>query len=253
MIAQLHIEDKPFQVDFSKGISIGIPIELHSDQALAWHAEPVQQTPVEAPGFVGDIRRGGAVNFKRLTLTPHGNGTHTECVAHIMSTPITLKDIHVHPFLSQLISINVTEMHNQNKITKELLEKKILKWPNKAKGLIVRTLPNLERKCQENYSEKDTPFFTPKAIELMNNLGIEHLLVDLPSIDPRQDGGKLLAHKMFWRDAEMRTKKTITEMIYVPCSAKDGLYLTDIQMPKISTDAFVSNPVLYSVIHKNVY
>jgi hypothetical protein len=65
--------------------------------------------------------------------------------------------------------------------------------------------------------------------------GIQHLLIDLPSVDKEKDEGKLLAHKAFWNvtdvndlNLDARLEATITEMIYVPDNVADGSYLLNL-------------------------
>jgi hypothetical protein len=67
--------------------------------------------------------------------------------------------------------------------------------------------------------------------------GIQHLLIDLPSVDKEKDEGKLLAHKAFWNvtdvndlNLDARLEATITEMIYVPDNVADGSYLLNLQI-----------------------
>jgi hypothetical protein len=56
-----------------------------------------------------------------------------------------------------------------------------------------------------------------KQPRLVSELGIKQLLIDLPSMDREDDGGKLLAHRAFWNyPSAPRINSTITELIYVP-------------------------------------
>ena len=88
-------------------------------------------------------------------------------------------------------------------------------------------------------------------MEYIYELGIEHLLIDLPSVDREEDGGKLENHRIFWQvknkeaDENSKINNTITELIYVPEEVKDGLYLLNIQIPSIELDAAPSKPVIY--------
>ena len=66
-----------------------------------------------------------------------------------------------------------------------------------CKALIVRTLPNNQSKLSRNYDNQPVPFFTNDAIRYVNELGIMHLLVDIPSIDKPNDGGRLGNHRLF--------------------------------------------------------
>ena len=78
---------------------------------------------------------------------------------------------------------------------------------------------------------------------------MNHLLIDLPSVDKEIDGGALAAHKKFWNmHGEVRKTSTITELIYVPNSVIDGLYLLNLQIPSMELDAVPSKPVLYKLI-----
>jgi hypothetical protein len=81
---------------------------------------------------------------------------------------------------------------------------------------------------------------------------IQHLLIDLPSVDKEKDEGKLLAHKAFWNvtdvndlNLDARLEATITEMIYVPDNVADGSYLLNLQIASFENDASPSKPVLY--------
>ncbi len=48
---------------------------------------------MQAGEFLGDTRSGGSCNAEVLTLTPHCNGTHTECIGHITDERITLAEV----------------------------------------------------------------------------------------------------------------------------------------------------------------
>ena len=83
----------------------------------------------------------------------------------------------------------------------------------------------------------------------MVECGIEHLLIDLPSVDREEDGGRLAAHKAFWQypSPDIRTKSTITELIYVPNDVKDGYYLLNIQTAPFDLDASPSRPTVFPI------
>ena len=60
-------------------------------------------------------------------------------------------------------------------------------------------------------------FLTSDAINYINQLGVKHLLVDLPSIDKADDGGVLGNHRLFFSRGD-----TISEMLYIPDNILDG-------------------------------
>jgi arylformamidase len=112
--------------------------------------------------------------------------------------------------------------------------------------LIIRTLPNDKSKLTRNYNKTNPPYLEESLATYLNKQGIFHLLVDLPSLDREEDGGKLSAHKAFWGiPNKLRPSATITELIYVPNEVKDGTYLLNLQIAAFELDATPSKPVLY--------
>jgi arylformamidase len=113
---------------------------------------------------------------------------------------------------------------------------------------VIRTLSNGASKLHHQYSNTNPPYMEKEAIEYINALQIEHLLIDMPSIDKESDGGKLEAHHAFWKYPEdTRLNKTITELIYVPNEIFDGTYILNLQIAPFENDASPSKPVLYQV------
>ena len=83
----------------------------------------------------------------------------------------------------------------------------------------------------------------------MRELGVEHLLIDLPSVDKEKDDGQLLAHRAFWNHPDNPKRgSTITEFIYVDNKVVDGTYLLNLQVAPFHNDAAPSRPVLYQFI-----
>lgn len=95
----------------------------------------------------------------------------------------------------------------------------------KREAVIIRTLPNLNDKISKQYSYTNPPYLLEEAAQFLVNKGVEHLLIDLPSVDKERDAGALLAHRAFWNyEGEMRKQATITELIFVPNTIEDGTY-----------------------------
>lgn len=124
-------------------------------------------------------------------------------------------------------------------------------WPD---ALIVRTLPNDDRKLSRAYDGNSIPpYFTTEAMEYIVECGFKHLLVDMPSIDRLFDEGKLSNHRIFWNveqgsfeiNNDTRVNNTITELIYVPNDIEDGEYLLNLQIAPFASDATPSRPLLF--------
>ena len=228
MILKLNKEE---YFDTSKPIDISLSLHDGDDAVLAWYCDPIKLEPVITERFVGDVNLGGAVNFRNLFMNPHANGTHTECVGHISkefySINQCLKEFH---FKACVVSVQPTEKKLEGTtdfiITKAILEKACESYKNEIKNcqvLIIRSLPNGSDKLTKNYSNTNPTYFEKEVIEFINDLGVDHLMVDLPSIDREEDGGELVGHHVFWNyPANPQTHKTITELIFVPNSVKDN-------------------------------
>lgn len=245
MICLTIIDDKEEAFDLRCQIDISIPV-TESSPVNAFSLPPAVFTPFRAGTFVGSVEEGGPLRCDVVTFAPHGNGTHTECVGHIAGRQYTLLQCLRNTLnIAQLITTDVDS--HRNCITSEALA---ASWP-KAHGtmipaLIIRTQPNSPTKQSIKWSGSNPPYVDPDAMHLIVERGVQHLLVDLPSVDPEQDGGVLKAHHIFWQWPENpRMHSTISELIYVPDEVKDGLYLLNINASAFDADAAPSRPMLY--------
>jgi len=263
MKGTFEIGNKKFEVDFSKGNDISIPLNFNGEQPNTYGVEKATSTPYKDGQFVGDTRKGGPCNFETYSFTPHCNGTHTECIGHITDERITilssLKDEMIPSALVSVTPKNTTENYTPKLntedlvITKQDLETQLRGVDSEfLRGIIVRTLPNSETKKSRDYMKETPSFFSIDAMEYLVSLGVQHLLVDTPSVDRLFDDGHLSAHNIFWetkgKDFNPNTQnKTITEMIFAPNSLEDGAYLLNLQIPAFVSDAAPSRPILYKI------
>ncbi|EIA09560.1 cyclase family protein [Flavobacterium frigoris] len=243
------------QVDLSKPIDISIPLSNTEDNPIAWYVEKPVIEPVRFGEWVGKVSLGmSSTNFNNIQFNPHGHGTHTECLGHIThdfySVNQALKQFF---FTAELVSVELEDQEYDFVITKEAVEHALN--GKRPEAIVIRTLPNDADKVSRKYSHTDPPFLAEDAALFLRESGIQHLLIDLPSVDKEKDEGKLLAHKAFWNvtdvknlNADARLDCTITEMIFVSDEVKDGSYLLNLQIASFENDASPSKPVLYSVL-----
>ena len=256
MITTLGYNNKEYQFDLSKPLDISMTLSTSKENSSAWYVNPVSIEPVKGDGFIGSVALGGSVNFRNILFNPHGNGTHTESVGHIdteiHSINKTLKRFH---FMALVITIEPeiwkenegTRAINDLVITEEQIRKAI--GEHRPEALVIRTLPNVDEKLTRQYSNSNPPYLCHEAAEYITELGIEHLLIDLPSVDKEVDNGKLLSHRAFWKYPEnIQFHKTISEFIFVDDTIKDGEYLLNLQIAPFENDATPSKPVLYKPI-----
>lgn len=258
MKGTITVKGKEKTVDFSKPHDISIPMRAGIENVNAWYVDPVKITPVKAEGFIGAVAQGGSVNFRDIDFNPHGNGTHTECVGHIASTVYSVNKSLTHFFYdAQLITIEPETYQGKETVYRKEGDKIIhLKQLQSAIGderpeaVIIRTLPNLSSKINAHYSNTNPCYLAHEAALFLKDIGVKHLLVDLPSVDREYDGGELMAHRAFWNYPESpRMNATITELIFVASEIKDGNYLLNLQMASFENDASPSKPVLYAYNH----
>jgi len=251
MKVQIQHNSFSYTADLDQPIDLSIPLREGLENPNCFWAPPVEIWPVVAGDFVGDTTRGGLVNFKNITLNPHGNGTHTECVGHIAKEKFTinqcLKRFH---FLAKLVTLYPTRLPDGDRVILRSQLEEVLQ-PGEAEALVLRTLPNDGHKLTANYSGTNPPYLHHEAASYVIDCGVEHLLLDLPSVDREEDGGKLLAHRAFWRYGGafdgIRQNCTITEMIFVENVIQDGLFLLNLQIASLELDASPSKPVLYGL------
>ena len=247
--------DNKHDIDLSKPIDISIPLTNTDDNPIAWYIEKPVIEPVVFGDWIGKVSTGkSSTNFNNIYFNPHGHGTHTECLGHITNDFYSINDcLKQFFFTAKLISIQPENIGMDWVITKPQLENFVI--DNFSEALIIRTLPNNESKKSLKYSNTNPPYLDEKAAIFIRELGIKHLLIDLPSADKEHDDGKLLAHKAFWNvknvnilNTTARMDCTITEMIFVPNTILDGNYILNLQIASFENDASPSKPILYKIL-----
>jgi arylformamidase len=245
-------------------IDLSIPLQFNGPQPNSYGVPPAVSQAFEGGGFIGDVRRGGSCNFETYHLTPHCNGTHTECVGHITAERLAVHELLQDDFLpATLLSVAPQEVPQSADsydpplkpgdkiITRQQLASALenISAPF-LKALIIRTLPHDEGKLRRDYMQEAPAFFSLEAMRYIRERGVEHLLVDLPSVDRLFDEGKLSNHRIFWdvvgvAGPSSPTSRTITEFIFVPEEVMDGHYLLNLQIAPFVSDAAPSRPRIF--------
>lgn len=246
MKAILTHNNTTFAVDLSKPIDISIPLST-TQSPLAWYIDPLTIKPQQIEDWVGSVAQGASVNFNTITFNPHAHGTHTETVGHITKESHSINQVLTQFFFTAALVTVVPEVRGEEfVISRKQIESAL---QNKSpEALVIRTIPNTQDKKSKQWSNQGWPFITASAMHYLRTIGVKHLLIDLPSVDPEKDDGKLLSHRAFWNVPEdPRLDATITEMIYVPHHVIDGSYLLNLQIASFENDATPSKPVLYRI------
>ncbi|MGH8162103.1 MAG: cyclase family protein [Gammaproteobacteria bacterium] len=229
---------------------LAIPLRFDGGGTAAFGAAPAYMEPLASPDFTGRVANGASCNASVLTLAPHGNGTHTECVGHLVEEACSVPELLIGGWMpAWLASVDAA----QGAIEVDALRVGLAgAQDHGCAAFILRTLPNGTDKLSRHYgSETPPPWLMATAAQALADAGIEHLLVDLPSLD-RLDDPALPAHRAFFglpagsrrlREARRRFT-TVTELVYAADELADGLYLLDLQIPRWRLEAVPSRPLV---------
>lgn len=245
--AQIEVNNHKYSFDLSKSYDLSIPMVSDALGPRAWYVDPLTIRAVENEYFIGDVNRGGSVNFRNIFFNPHGHGTHTECLGHISKEQHSINGHYQDYSLAILISVTPEQKGDDLLITLDQIQSQ---WPSApVESLVLRTLPNREAKKSMNWSDTNPPYLEREVATWLREQSICNLLIDLPSVDREEDGGELAAHHAFWNYPEKpRTEATITEFIFVDDNIQDGLYLLQLQVAPFENDASPSRPTLYPLL-----
>jgi arylformamidase len=269
MQARVSIAGRDYGVDLAQPIDLAVALDFAGPQPRYFGAPRASSRPFETPGFgfKGSVGRGSSCNCEVITLIPHCNGTHTECVGHLTTERLDAWRVTpAGPLPALLVSVTPEEAGDESTepppqsgdqlITRRALERGWPAHPGLApQALIVRTLPNAPEKRARDYTGQTPPYLSRQAAELLVSRGILHLIIDLPSIDRAHDEGRLTTHRIFFGlppgavelAAAVRATATITELAFVPDSVPDGIYLLELRVPALSGDAVPCRPLLYAL------
>lgn len=268
-----ELDQKIYSIRTEAPQDLSIPLKLDGSGPSHFGVNPLKANPLKLGGFTGDVSLGGSCNVDRIELITHCQGTHTETKAHIdrslpnayqidipFMLPATLLTIQPKKASASRETRHQTSTDDDLVITKKALQSYLESYPG-SRALIIRTLPNSDKKLNATYeTAENIAYFTPEAMTYIVSKGIEHLLVDMPSVDRIYDDGLLANHKIFWgiEDPAIRTPKiegrdhaTITEMIYAPEHIKDGRYGLQLSLLRWNTDAVPSKAVIYPLEEKS--
>jgi kynurenine formamidase len=267
MNARVQVDGREVGVDFEHPFDLSVELDFQGPQPRHFGAPPANARAYSVPGFPGSVARGASCNCESITLIPHCNGTHTEGAGHLTREPLHAHRVAPRGLLPAiLVSTNAMSCGQTSESSDpaprpddHLVTRAALQagWPATTpfapRALVIRTLPNEPAKRTRDYTDSTPPYLTREAARFIVERGIEHLIVDLPSIDRAHDEGRLTAHRLFFGlppgDSSLlhaaRSQCTVTELAYVPDDVTDGAYFLQLQTPALNGDAVPSRPLLY--------
>lgn len=256
--ARLSFGAHEIHTDFGRGTSLAIEQRFGASQLQCFGAPPASSQPLVVGSFSGSVKTGASCNCSSFTLTPHCNGTHTECVGHLtLETLDAIDVVPCAPLLALLVSVQPQQdAHSGDRLVHASALEQQWRHEMTPAALVIRTLPNDAAKRTRNYDARPAPYLAADAAEFVVRQGIEHLVLDLPSADRADDGGLLTAHRLFFGlprgssalSDSRRAQCTLTELAFIDDSLQDGWYVLSLQCPALGGDAVPSRPLLYPVL-----
>ena len=265
MIVSLQHQRKVYTLDTSLFVDLSIPYHFNGPQPNYYDVNPGRLVPLKLGKKSYSVVDGAGCNVPEISMNIHCTGTHTECVGHLLeqnnSVTECIEDlffpavlITVQPILFSACPDNyhVAVQEGEQVINRESLEKAFQQFQDyRPLSIIIRTLPNPAEKQFYHYTEQVPVFFTHDSIAFLSNQEIQHLVVDIPSLDRMEDDGILGNHRIFWgngkdlkSDLDSNSHRTVTELAYIPDDVEDGFYFLAIQLPRFQCDAAPSRPML---------
>jgi arylformamidase len=261
----------PLVIDLARVVDVSVPVRFDEAESRAFSLPPATTAPVAVGSFVGDVRRGGSCNCETHHFTPHADGTHTEGPGHLLARrlPVRVDDVVA---LAALVRVtprslgDVADEHSGNHrhddlvvdVTslREALDAIVVPAGVPAPTAVVVVTGSGAARRAARFSGTNPPYLTVEASALLRERGVQHVLVDLPSLDREDDGGLLAAHRAFFdlpvgvgaNDASLEpSPRTVTELIAVDDDVAVGLYALFLQVPAMLADAVPSRPLLAPV------
>lgn len=247
----LEVNNLKLDLKLPQNVSRMISFGDSATSSGAFYINQPKSETVEFPGlFIGDIERGGSCNVDYLTFCPH-NITHLETSAHILSlesNPPMVSDISQDKLmgLAYLIDLSDKNWDDNDLIQLEDIQATLeaLKYP--VNMVIIKTHASLLEESYD-FSGKNFLAVSEEAAKYLNkyqkNQSVLHaLILDLPSIDPENDEGKLLAHRAWFGIPKMgvnhsdQQKKALVELAYFK-ENEQGYYYVNITPAKLKTNA----------------
>ena len=261
------------RVELGSAVSLARRLGFDGRDPRHFGAPPPRRGPLVLPGFGGQVARGASCNCDTIELVAHCHGTHTESVAHLVEEPHDVCDVApLAPLPALLLSIAPCAAAGSGEDSDplprpgdRLLTRAALRaaWPASLpfapQALVLRTLASVAAGAVADVAaapagedaDAAAPYLSRQFAAELVERGIEHLVVELPSIDRGHDEGRLCAHRVFFglppratRLAEARRRQcTVTEFAAIPASLADGPCALQLALPRIAGDAVPSRPL----------
>lgn len=230
-------------------LDASLPIQPDGATPRAFGLPAATEAPVPiGGGRVLRVRAGASVNCDGLYLHPHGDGSHLECAAHILSEddprasaakavlaaapPLwcgLLVDVGAVPLGETGETYAGTHAPDDAVITAAALGPALAAARQRAPGLhcdalLVRVQP-VPVEDDVDFSGRNPPYPTDQAAALLAASEARLLVLDLPSLDREDDGGTTPNHRAWWGlrpGLSARLDRLVLELARLPAELVAG-------------------------------
>ncbi|MBV8854445.1 MAG: hypothetical protein JOY91_13625, partial [Sinobacteraceae bacterium] len=84
----MALPDCEVLIDLAQPVVLAIEQHFAREQPRHFDAPPASSQPYAVADFSGAVGSGARCNCSVITLIPHCNGTHTECVGHLTAEAV---------------------------------------------------------------------------------------------------------------------------------------------------------------------
>ena len=229
---------------------LSVPVNPYTGLPRAWYKGPASAQPVRSSGWIGSVAEGGSVNFRDITFNPHAHGTHTETREHVQDAFQPIDALARSGELPFLMTALLLDAQPESRGSDHVVPLSVIEAQQARIGQL-RPMAVILR-CTTgavliDWSDTNPPYLDDGFAEFLLEEGVQHLLLDLPSVDREVDGGVLRAHHAFFGDGPTARKDaTISELLCVPKELIEGPGLLAMQVSPFINDAAPSRPVFFS-------
>lgn len=258
-ILKISIKEKNFVLGEQYFAGRTITKRPDTSASGAFYLPKIKFETFEIPDkFVANTSKGGCCNIDLLHYCPH-NITHLETSAHVLDSeafPPTIKDLKPENLSGTGYLIDLSNIENElieiKHVKKELEQLEI-----PISVLAIKTKASLLDESYD-FSGKNFMALSKKLAKYIseynnNNSDIKLLILDLPSIDPEKDNGKLLAHRAYFQIPDKGSihkdnkHNALIELAYFR-NIPHGYYFITIVPNLFETNAVAVNVLLQKLI-----
>lgn len=235
----LKIEDRVFTLQ--NPISVGRTISLQPQyrSSGAFHLPKFLTSTFEVGDFIGDMKRGGSCRVDLHRYSPH-NLTHIESSAHIDENGITLDKIDRNKLSGTVFLADLSSIISDFVKWEHLIDKFD---HTKMDALAIKTSSSLLPQ-DKDFTQSDAMAVHHTTAQKFIDLGIDLIILDLPSMDKETDS-TLASHKIFFEsDKTTRSQNVIIELAHFH-NLKEGYYYFVLTPPILQTDATITDIWFY--------